>query len=552
MKKGFTLVELLAVIVILAVILAIAVPGISSVISNSTKSAFESDAKMLLKQINYKTMEDSSLNPSSITESNITTALGLSNANYQTVSVSSLQGKPYVIIQGKNKWNGYVAYGISTNIKVADASSYSTIVNQLGYDTDKGMNEPKLVAGMTPIKWNGTEWVDTTVGDTDWYSYDATNKIWANARTQDGSMWVWIPRYIYKMPTASWHSNTAGTIDVQFSKGIDDNWNNTVIGNIDTRTTSNASNNTWTNHPAFDFGTAKLTGLWVAKFEATASEGVANGYTADYSCPIVGDDVTTKTIKILPNVASWRCITIGNAFTAIRNMEASSAYGWSIASGLKVNSTFTTDTNNVDPHLMKNTEWGAVSYLSKSQYGQNTNQIYINNNQNYITGCAGNTDTASGYNGCQNSYESVGGVKASTTGNIYGIYDLSGSAWERVSAYVANGNGALNAYGLRLYNAAVQYKDVYTVGGTDDQPTNYGLTINFKGDAVYETSNVGTGSNSWFGDYSSMPYTTAPWFMHGGRWSSGSDAGAFNFNNTNGSPGSSHGFRPVLAVSVGI
>jgi type IV pilus assembly protein PilA len=55
MKKGFTLVELLAVIVILAVILAIAIPGISSVISNASKSAFESDAKMVIKGISYLT-----------------------------------------------------------------------------------------------------------------------------------------------------------------------------------------------------------------------------------------------------------------------------------------------------------------------------------------------------------------------------------------------------------------------------------------------------------------------------------------------------------------
>ncbi|MDD4298966.1 MAG: prepilin-type N-terminal cleavage/methylation domain-containing protein, partial [Bacilli bacterium] len=48
-KKGFTLVELLAVIVILAIILAIAVPGITGLIESTTKSAFASDAKMIIK-----------------------------------------------------------------------------------------------------------------------------------------------------------------------------------------------------------------------------------------------------------------------------------------------------------------------------------------------------------------------------------------------------------------------------------------------------------------------------------------------------------------------
>jgi type IV pilus assembly protein PilA len=56
-KKGFTLVELLAVIVILAIILAIAVPGISGIISSAQKGAFESDVKMILTGIEYKITE---------------------------------------------------------------------------------------------------------------------------------------------------------------------------------------------------------------------------------------------------------------------------------------------------------------------------------------------------------------------------------------------------------------------------------------------------------------------------------------------------------------
>ncbi|MEF2690303.1 MAG: type II secretion system protein, partial [Bacilli bacterium] len=46
-KKGFTLVELLAVIVILAVILVIAVPQIMSVIESARKGSIESTAKLI-------------------------------------------------------------------------------------------------------------------------------------------------------------------------------------------------------------------------------------------------------------------------------------------------------------------------------------------------------------------------------------------------------------------------------------------------------------------------------------------------------------------------
>ncbi len=65
------------------------------------------------------------------------------------------------------------------------------------YNDEKGVNTPKLGTGMTPIKWNGSSWVNTTGNDPDWYDYTA--KKWANAKTSDGSMWVWIPRYAYSI-----------------------------------------------------------------------------------------------------------------------------------------------------------------------------------------------------------------------------------------------------------------------------------------------------------------------------------------------------------------
>lgn len=55
-KKGFTLVELLAVIVILAIILAIAVPTISTLIKNQRKAAFEAGIKMLIKGVQYEAL----------------------------------------------------------------------------------------------------------------------------------------------------------------------------------------------------------------------------------------------------------------------------------------------------------------------------------------------------------------------------------------------------------------------------------------------------------------------------------------------------------------
>ncbi|MFA5407827.1 MAG: prepilin-type N-terminal cleavage/methylation domain-containing protein, partial [Bacilli bacterium] len=216
-KKGFTLVELLAVIVILAIILAIAVPGIASLIGGSTKSSFENDAKMILKSIFYKTASDSSFDPSDVNETNINSLLDINvnTNNYQTITVKVMNDEPHITVVGKGKWANLTVSGTRTETK-AD-TTVTSFVN--------GANAPVLATGMRPIKWdtNGN-WSYTTVSDTTWYNYTTTDKQWANAMTADGSMWVWIPRYVYKIKSG-WHLVSTGEIEVQFSKGIDDNWN---------------------------------------------------------------------------------------------------------------------------------------------------------------------------------------------------------------------------------------------------------------------------------------------------------------------------------------
>ena len=84
------------------------------------------------------------------------------------------------------------------------------------------VNEPKLAAGMKAIKYQkGTDSNDDT------YNTLIRGSRWANAMTKDGSMWVWIPRYAYKI-TSGYHMSTdeikenygetkeAGTIDIIF------------------------------------------------------------------------------------------------------------------------------------------------------------------------------------------------------------------------------------------------------------------------------------------------------------------------------------------------
>ena len=362
----------------------------------------------------------------------------------------------------------------------------AALVADGNYNASKGVNTPKLGSGMTPIKWNGSSWVNTTGSDKDWYDY--TSKKWANAKTSDGSMWVWIPRYAYSI-TSGYHSSSAGNIDVEFMKGLT---NETSTGR---KSFNNASGQgKWNIHPAFNYGTT-VSGLWVAKFEASNSGGK---------------------IKVEPGVSSWRSITVNDIYTNCLNYN-----------------------KTLNSHMMKNDEWGAVAYLSKSKYGKNA-EVDINSDSSYYTG-----------GGSGNAY--VTNVGQSTTGTVHGVYDMSGGAWEYVAAYVNNGNSNLTNYGSSLVNGDAKTKNVYSKGSSDSRDNNYSANSGKYGDAVYETSaNGNSSSSSWYGDYSDFPYTSVPFFERGGRYNGGADAGVFYFDNYNGDSYSGYSFRPVCSVTIDV
>ena len=376
-----------------------------------------------------------------------------------------------------------------------------TLPSDGSYNEEKGVNTPDLGEGMTPIKWDETanggagDWVETDGSDPDWYDYSA--KKWANARTSDGSMWVWIPRYAYSI-TSGYHSSSTGTIEVEFMKGLT---NETSTGRTSFNNASGAGN--WNIHPAFNYGQT-VSGLWVAKFEASSVQGNSNSSS--------GDNVTTKTLQVKPGVASWRYIYIGTAYTNCLNYN-----------------------KTLNSHMMKNDEWGAVAYLSKSKYGKQTEEVTINSNSSYYTG-----------GGSGNTYVNNGAQ--STTGNVWGVYDMSGGAWEYVAGYVNNGNGNLTSYGSSLVNGDAKTKNVYTKASTDNNTNNYNQNASKYGDAVYETSANGNTSNgSWYGDCSYFPFTSSPFFRRGGYYYDGSRAGVFAFDN-NGGSSSNVSFRPVLVT----
>ena len=116
-KKGFTLVELLAVIVILAVILVIAVPQIMSVIESARKGSIESTAKLIAEgaEREYTNRKILGKDTNNIECSDVSS---MNSNDYGTCVITfDNRGKATVKVTGKGKFEGYTCNGNSTNME---------------------------------------------------------------------------------------------------------------------------------------------------------------------------------------------------------------------------------------------------------------------------------------------------------------------------------------------------------------------------------------------------------------------------------------------------
>ena len=289
---------------------------------------------------------------------------------------------------------------------------------------------------LTPVKWVSGTPTPTNASDSNWYNYragtgtaDNTESKWANATNDDGSYFVWIPRYAYRI---TYYENETSTTPTGYYDGYG-MWkaaDGSKKYNLDEGIETVPHNgNKYIVHPAFMDDSSStyshggwksdLSGIWVAKFEMSRSNAT------------ISSSGSGTTFKSMPSVISARSITIGNMFT----------YGKAYAS-------------TKESHLMKNSEWGAVAYLTQSQYGRNGKEISVNQCSSYVTGAgrglnstedSSKSGTSTIYNSTyslsnndipdRQKYTGDVGKLSSTTGNEYGVYDLSGGACEYIAAF---------------------------------------------------------------------------------------------------------------------
>ena len=405
--------------------------------------------------------------------------------------------------------------------------------------------DPVLGEGMIPVTLANDGTVSVADTRLAWYKYE--NQEWANAvllvdnttyevgdvipENKIEAYFVWVPRYKYQIFDEGNYSTQAADSKpaTSIAKEIQ-----IEFENKDEEVSKATTKGSWLTHPAFvNFD---VNGLWIGKFETGY-----NGATSKEAAQVNATDASKVIVK--PNVYSWRNNTVANMFKTAYNYN-----------------------RELDSHMMKNTEWGAVAYLSHSKYGINT-EININNNSDYLTGysAVAGLDQSSypGTSGTDSTktlpYNTETGYRATTTGNITGIYDMSGGAHEYMASYM-DGYGVQNSATTKTSSGFSASELTEYAKYLDKYPNNSSLTSwnnRILGDATgemgpfyYYADKDGSKRyhNNWYADYSSFVHSTYPWFYRGGYYDNGVLAGQFHFSRGTGGVYTNISSRLVLAV----
>jgi len=528
-KQGFTLIELLAVIVILAIIALIAIPMISKIIDKTEDSAVLRSAELYIDGVNQSIMRANLSNKIRPKECIIQEDGNLICDGEYEIKIEATGSKPTegILVIEDRTVKSFTGMIIDIYELATDEEGKIIISNVLESDPDKEYvdrilkgADPQISTGLIPVIYSNDNWVVANTKKA-WYNY--RKQEWANAvilksgieknvgdtidvSTEVQGMFVWVPRYEYKIEGQyGIHTDkTSGTAELPGEIKIN------FISNEKTVATSG-----YRIHPAFIFGGKQLRGIWVGKFETSTDQS-----NTCYTSPNASNcNNANQTPYILPNVSSLRWQTTSNQYITAQ----------------KFNEYLD---SSMDSHMLKNSEWASAAYLSQSKYGKygNTNyvgadkQVMINNCRVYvttdiydsITGIgADEQNSSSSRNTCTtNTYETLKGQAASTTGNITGIYDMSGGKSELVmggyNKMPADSGFTTSTWPTDKYYDSYTSEDILTA-------CNSGVCY---GHAFSET-------DGWYGDSITFLKVTPTnykwcWLTRGGSASNQISAGVFD------------------------
>jgi hypothetical protein len=410
--------------------------------------------------------------------------------------------------------------------------------------------------------------------------------------------WVYVPRYkyqVFRYDANNDNSNyrTQTSFNIIFQKPTDPKAIPASYTGSGDYQSNVGANNAWATHPAFTIGgTTELAGFWYAKFEASRSDG---WFCATY---INGDVCNTGTTASYIGTP----LNTPSLYTTFKPNEASASY--QRVSNQYLSAKYVKTAHNIstfDTHMSNNSHWGATVYLATSIYGTDYPKVYNNGYLNmaantnsasakrYITGCGPITSQSDDNGPTCNTYETAIGQQASTTGNIYGIYDMAGGSWEYQLAVLTCGddnhlstgrstsensgfsNGADNCY----YGSVNSTQPVNPTFWPDSKYLNiyprYSIFTNVDnsnghifgsnqctwatcgGQALHETRSVQSISTSnsiaaWGSDLSMFVVSGGPWLYRGGASHDSSGTGLFASYDHSGASLVGMSFRVVLGA----
>ena len=215
-----------------------------------------------------------------------------------------------------------------------------------------------------------------------------------------------------------------------------------------------------------------------------------------------------------------------------------------------------------------------MAYLQHSEYGSHES-VRFNNNSDFKTGYASVKEPTCGWTNDNRDcnrygttsditlpYNTETGYLASTTGNISGIYDMSGGSWEDTMGVMVDENSnPLSGQNDRLNSG---FNGKYTDGGSLNTGLNfpkskyydkYGQDEGILGDATGEMGPFERNDDpynlrsSWYNNIGNF-LNNYMWINRGAMWTYGDRTGIFSFWGYQGHAANSKAFRLILTPTL--